>query len=101
MLCLGSLLGLGMGTIFASFQVLGIVLVFSATLYICVRSSSASDPKCFKCLMFVLSGPVELFVLDLVMAVLTCSAVICMGVLCSFLIFLSVILFCLFVLCVM
>ena len=77
------------------------MLLLSATLYICVRSSRASDPKCFRCLMFVLSGPVELFVFDFAMAVLTWSAVRCMGVHCSFLIFLLMILLCLFVLCVM
>ena len=77
------------------------MLLLSATLYICVRSSRASDPKCFRCLMFVLSGPVELFVLDLAIAVLTWSAVRCIGVHCSFLIFLLMILLCLFVLCVM
>ena len=50
--------------------------------------------------MFMLSGPVELFVLDVFMAVLTWSVVRSIGVVCSFLIFLSVILFCLLVLCV-
>ena len=48
--------------------------------------------------MFILSGPVELLVLDVFIAVLTCSVVRCIGSVCSFFIFLSMILFCLFVL---
>ena len=49
----------------------------------------------------MLSGPVELFVLDVFIAVFTCSIVMCIGSACSFFIFLSMILFCLFVLCSM
>ena len=51
--------------------------------------------------MFMLSGPVELLVLDVLMAFLTSSVVRSIGVVCSFLIFLSVILFCLLVRCAM
>ena len=68
MLVLGSLLGLGIGMILASFQRWGIVLVFSAMLYICVSSCIACGPRYFKCLMFMLSGPVELLVLDVLIA---------------------------------
>ena len=71
----GSLLGLGIGTILASFQDLGIV--FSDVLYICMRSSIDCGPRC---LMFISSGPVELFVFDFAIAILTCSVVSCSGV---------------------
>ena len=54
------LLGLGMGIMLASFQVCGIMLVLSASVYICVRKVSPRGPRCFRCLMFILSGPVEL-----------------------------------------
>ena len=64
-----------------------------------MRRCSAYGPRCFKCLMLMLSGPVELFVLDVLIAVLTCSVDKCIGSVCSFRIFLSIILFCLFVLC--
>ena len=60
-----------------------------------MRRCSACGPRCFKCLMFILSGPVELFVFDVFIAVLTCSVVRCIGSVCSFFIFLSMILFCL------
>ena len=46
----GSLLGFGIGIIFASFQNLGIVLVFIAVLYICVRYCIARGPRCWMCL---------------------------------------------------
>ena len=98
-LVLGSLLCLGIGIILASFQRWGIVFVFSAMLYICVRSCMACGPRCFKCLMFMLSGPVELFVLDVLIAVLIWSPEMTIGDVWSFLIFLSMILFCLFVWC--
>ena len=64
-------------------------------LYICVSSCMACGPRCFKCLMFILSGPVELLVLD----VLIWSLVMAIGDVWSFLIFLSMILFCLFLWC--
>ena len=73
---MGSLLGLGIGMILASFQYLGIVFVLSAVLYISVRNWMASGPKCFRCLMLMLSGPVELFVFDVFIAVAVCSVVI-------------------------
>ena len=73
---LGSLLGLGIGMILASFQNFGIVFVLSAVLYICVRNWMASGPKCFRCLMLMLSGPVELFMFEVLIAVLVCSMVI-------------------------
>ena len=97
----GSLLGFGIVTILASFHCFGIVFVLSAVLYMCVRNSMARGPRCFMCLMFMLSGPVELFVLDLFMAVFVWSVVIWIGIVCRFFIFLSMILFCLFVLCFM
>ena len=71
-LILGSLLGLGIGIIFASFPCFGIVFLFIAVLYMCVRNWMTRGSRCFMCLMFMLSGPVELFVLDMFMAVFVC-----------------------------
>ena len=56
----GSLLGLGMGMILASFQICGMTFVLIDKLKMWVRNCMASGPRCFKCLMFMLSGPVEL-----------------------------------------
>ena len=50
--------------------------MLSAVLYICVRNWMASGPKCFRCLMLMLSGPVELFMFEVLIAVLVCSMVI-------------------------
>ena len=36
----------------------------------------ARGPRCFKCLMFMLSGPVELFVFEFLMALCVSSVVI-------------------------
>ena len=52
-----SLPGLGIGIILAIFHVCGIVLVLSERLKIALRYVSAVFPSC---LMFMLSGPVEL-----------------------------------------
>ena len=46
-----SLFGLGKVMIFASFQTCGMMFVFSA-----------NGPKCYKCFMLMLSGPIELLV---------------------------------------
>ena len=56
------LLGLRIGIIFAVFQAEGIV--FSAMLHMSVSVLSARGPKCFRCLMFMLSGPVQLLLLS-------------------------------------
>ena len=84
-----SLFGLGIGMVFDVFQMLGMVLVFSDVLYICVRSVSALWPRCFKCFMFMLSGPVELLFRAFCIACLVCSMVISMGVVFRRLVFLS------------
>ena len=56
-------------------------------------------PRCFKCLMFSPSGPVELvFLVDLSSAEV-CAIVIFMGVVGSDSIFLWIFLWCVFVLC--
>ena len=65
---LWSLLGLGIGIVFASFQTCGMTFVFRALLYSVVRYPMAIGPRCFRCLIFMLSGPVELLVLDSFMA---------------------------------
>jgi len=96
-----SLPGLGIATTFAVFQIWGIVFVLSAMLYICVRYVIAFGPRCFRCLMFMLSGPVELLFLALFMDAIVCSFVIVMGVVCKDLVCLSMYLRRLFVLCMM
>ena len=58
-----SLLGLGIGIILAIFHVCGIVFVFSERLNIVVRYDSAVSPRCMRCLMFMLSGPVAVSLL--------------------------------------
>ena len=76
----GSLLGLGIGMIFASFQIWGMMLLFRERLYIVVRYWMAIGPRCFRCFMFILSGPVELLFLAALSAVIVCSGVMVMGV---------------------
>ena len=53
----------GMGTILASFHMCGNMLVLSAVFNMLVRNASPRGPMCFRCLMFNLSGPRELFLL--------------------------------------
>ena len=55
-----SLLGFGMGTMFANFHMCGIVFFLRAVLNIPVRNASPRGPMCFRCLMFSLSGPCKL-----------------------------------------
>ena len=49
-----------MARILARFQRWGIVLVLRAVLYMFVRYLMASGPRCLRCLMCMLSNPVEL-----------------------------------------
>ena len=93
-----SLLGFSMGMILAVFHMCGMLFVLSTLLYRLVRYVMASGPRCFRCLMFMLSGPVELLFFDCVMASLTCVSVMFMGVLFRCFVCLSI---CLFVLCVL
>ena len=58
-----SLLGFGMGTMLANFHMYGIMLVLRAVLNIFVRNASPRRPMCFRCLLFSLSGPCELFII--------------------------------------
>ena len=85
--------GLGIGMIFACFQVLGIVFVLMEMLNMCVRYLMAVGPRCFRCLMFMLSGPVELLFFACLIACIVWPVVIVIGVFLSFLVFLSIILF--------
>ena len=56
-----SLLGYGMGTMFANFHMCGIMLVLRAVFNILVRNAS---PRCFfRCMKFNLSGLCELLFL--------------------------------------
>ena len=56
-----SLLGFMMGITLSNFNMYGIMLLLRAGLNILVRNPSPSGPKRFRCLMFSLSGPCELF----------------------------------------
>ena len=66
--------------------------MFRERLKIAVRYVSAVTPRCLRCLIFMLSGPVELFSACLI-ASEVCSIVICMGVDFSLLVNLSMILY--------
>ena len=67
----GFLFGLGMGIILAFFQLFGMMFWLMAMLYMCVSRSIAVCPRCFRCLMFMSSGPVELLLRDCLMASVT------------------------------
>ena len=53
-----SLLGFGIGTMFANLYMCDIMLVF----YMLVRNASPRGPMCFRYLMFSLSGPCDLLI---------------------------------------
>ena len=50
-----SLLGFGMRTMLANFQMYGIMLVLRAVFNMLVRNASPRGPMCFRCLIFSLS----------------------------------------------
>ena len=50
-----------MGTMIANFHMCGNMLVLRAVFNMLVRNASPRGPMCFRCLMFNLSGPCELF----------------------------------------
>ena len=56
-----SLLGFGMGTMLGNFHMCGIMLLLSAALNMLVRNTSPRRSMCFRCLMFSLSVPCELW----------------------------------------
>ena len=56
-----SLLGFGMGNMLANFHMCGIMLVLRAVFNMLVMNASPRGPMCFRCLMFSLSGPCELY----------------------------------------
>ena len=58
-----SLLGFGMGIMLANFHMCGIMLELRALFNILVRNASPRGSMCFRCLMFILSGPCELLCL--------------------------------------
>ena len=64
-----SLPGLGIGIILAIYHVCGIVLVLRERLNIAVKYVSAVTPRCLRCFIFMLSGPVELLFLACLIAV--------------------------------
>lgn len=69
------LFGLCIGMTLACFHLLGMVFVFMILLYMFVRYVSALGPRCLRCCMFMLSGPVDLFVLESFIAVCVCCVV--------------------------
>ena len=72
---LGFFCGFNIGTILASFQICGIMFLLRAMLYVSFRYSRAIGPRCFKCFIFMLSGPVELLFLLSFIASLICIVV--------------------------
>ena len=75
------------------------MLLFSDVLYMLVRCTSPSGPMCLRCLMLSLSGPVELLFLLCFIGAWTCVVVSAMLVVCSLIVFLSMCLFVLGILC--
>ena len=75
------------------------MLLFSDMLYMLVRYASTSSPMCLRCLMFTLSGPVELLFLLCFIAAWACVGVSVMLVVCSLSVFLSMCQFDVCVLC--
>ena len=72
-----SLFGFGIGKMFASFRVRGMMLLLSDVyiLYMLVRYVSPSGPRCLRCLMLTVLGPVELLCLLSFIATWTCVVV--------------------------
>ena len=60
----GSLLGLAIGMILEIFHIWGIVFVVIVMLKGLVKCLMSIGPRCLSCLMFMLSGSVELLFLD-------------------------------------
>ena len=77
----------------------GIMLGFREELRVCVSRAIASGPRCLRCLILRLSGPVELLFRACFIASDTLASVMHMGVLDMFLIFLCSFRFVLLVLC--
>ena len=86
---LWSLFGFRTLMIVACFQRWKIVLVLWAMLYMSVRYLIASGPKCLRCLMFMLSGPLELLFVLFEMSDCTCVVVSCISLVERVLIILS------------
>ena len=79
-----SLLGSWMETMLANFHMCGIMLVLRAVLNMLVRNGRPRWPRCFRCLMFSLSGPCELVFLLCFIASWTSVVVSVMLYLCIF-----------------
>ena len=89
--------GLRMGMISAVFQVCGITLLLMTFVYSLARCFIACFPRCFRCLLVILSGPEDFLLGAFLIAVLTSVSVIVMSSFIMFLIFLCVFLLCLVV----
>ena len=68
---------------------MGYLVLLRLIVYMCVRYVIAFSSKCFKCLMLISPGPVELLLLDCCIACFVSCSEIGTCVFCSFLIFLS------------
>ena len=58
-----SVFGFGMGTMLANFHMCGIMMVLRAVFNMLERNASPRGSRCFRCLIFNLSGPCELLFL--------------------------------------
>ena len=84
-----SLLGIGIGMMFASFHMCGLMLLFSDILYMLVRYASTSSPICLRFLIMTLLCPVELLFWLCPIASWTCVVVSAIVVVCSLCVLLS------------
>ena len=76
---MGDLCGLRMGMILAIFQMLGMVLCWMEWLYMSVSVRMAWGPRCLRCVLDMLSGPVELEFFMFRMVPTTIAGVNCGG----------------------
>ena len=83
----------------ANFHMCGIMLVLRVVFNMLVRNTSPRRPMCFRCLMFILSGPCELLFLLCFIASWTCVVVSVMSYPCILCVDLIVYLFVLCVAC--
>ena len=96
---LWSLFGFGIGMMLASFQARGMMFVLSASLYMLVKYVTALGPRCFRCCMFMLSGPSERLVFAPLIACFVCCVVMVICSVLSFLVVSSIFLCLLLVVC--
>ena len=76
---MGDLLGLSIGSIFAVFQMWGMLLCCIVWLNMSVRILMACGPRCFKCKLEMPSGTVDLVFLAALIAAMVVCGVNCVG----------------------